>query len=371
MTVVLGMRVKELRVFTATLHYHEPFRIALGESVEQENVVVVLVADDGTHGYGEASASPRIVGDTPATVVQTLRRIAPVVIGADVFNFEGIIERILKVKGSPSSKAAVDMALHDLWGKALGRPLYRLLGGYRDKIETDVTVGIKKPEEMAASAERIVREGFKIVKIKVGTKPEQDIERVRMVREAVGEKVRLRVDANQAWSVSEALKALRAIERFHPEFVEQPVNAEDIKGLAKVNAESDIPIMADESMHTPQDAVRLVTERAADMFNIKLMKSSGIHEAHKIAAIADSAGIPCMVGCMAESNVGISGALHFVLAHRSIQYADLDCDLLLREKIVRRGGAQVSEGLREPTLASGLGIIDLNAELLKHVFTAD
>ncbi len=349
--------------------YKEPFRIALGSSAKHVNILLELEAADGTRGYGEGSAAPRITGDTPESVVSTLKSLAPIVLGTDVFKIEGTVDRILKIKGSPAAKAAVDMALHDLWGRALGRPLYRLLGGYRDRIETDITIGIKKPSEMAISAKRAVAEGFKIIKIKVGTKPHEDIERVQRVREAVGEKVRLRVDANQAWSTRQAVETIQTIEKFNPEFVEQPVKAEDVKGLAAVTHKVQVPIMADESVHTPADALRLVKENAADMFNIKLMKSSGIHEARKIAAIADAAGIPCMVGCMAESNVGITGALHFVLANRIIQFADLDCDLLLAEKAVLLGGAQISGGVREPALGSGLGIAELDQSLLKLVFS--
>ncbi len=363
------MKVESLRVYRAPMSYREPFRIALGGSTEQVNIILELMADDGTLGYGEGSASPRIVGDTPETVVKTIRALARGVIGSDVFALEATIERILKVQGSPSAKAAVDMALHDLWGRALGRPLYKLLGGYRDKMETDITIGIKKPAEMATSARRAVKQGFKVIKVKVGTRPEEDVECVRRIREAVGEKVRLRVDANQAWGVRQAVQIIGRIEKFHPEFVEQPVKAEDVKGLGTVARRVDVPVMADESMHTPADALCIVKERAADMFNIKLMKSSGIHEARKIAAIADAAGIPCMVGCMAESNVGITGALHLALAHRIIQYADLDCDLLLKERTVRLGGARLENGLREPALSSGLGILELNENLLKPAFS--
>lgn len=364
------MRVESFRVFRCPMTYKEPFRIALGRSVQHVNVILELEAEDGTRGYGEGSAAPRITGDTPESIVSTLRTLSPVVVGTDVFNIEGTVEKILKVRGSPSAKAAVDMALHDLWGRALGRPLYRLLGGYRDRIETDITIGIKKPAEMAVSAKHAVEQGFKIIKIKVGTSPWEDVERVRSVRETVGEKIRLRVDANQAWSVRQAVEVIGRMEKFHPEFVEQPVKADDVKGLAMVSREVEVPVMADESVHTSTDALRLVREKAANMFNIKLMKSSGIHEARKIASIADAAGIPCMVGCMAESTVGITGALHFVLANRIVQYADLDCDLLLAEKAVNIGGAQIIDGVREPTLASGLGIIALNEKLLKHVFTA-
>jgi L-Ala-D/L-Glu epimerase / N-acetyl-D-glutamate racemase len=363
------MKVESFRVYRCPMTYKEPFRIALGSSADHVNIVLELEAEDGTHGYGEGSAAPRITGDTPESVVSTLRSLASAVIGIDVFNIEGTVDRILKIKGSPAAKAAVDMALHDLWGRALGRPLYRLLGGYRERIETDITIGIKKPAEMAASAKRAVAEGFKIIKVKVGTKPQEDIERVRRIRDAVGERIRLRVDANQAWSVREAVETIERIERFNPEFIEQPVKAENVKGLAAVAGKVEVPIMADESMHTPADALRLVKENAADMFNIKLMKSSGIHAARKIAAIADAAEIPCMVGCMAESTVGITAALHFVLAHRIIQYADLDCDLLLTERAVRLGGAQIKDGVREPTLASGLGIIELDRSFMKPVFS--
>src|SRR5713101_7899539 len=127
------MRIASFRVFRCPMTYIEPFRIALGENTRHVNIILEMEADDGTRGYGEGSAAPQITGDTPETVVSTLRSLATLVVGSDVFNLEGTVERILKIKGSPSAKAAVNMALHDLWGRALGRPLYRLLGGYRER----------------------------------------------------------------------------------------------------------------------------------------------------------------------------------------------------------------------------------------------
>jgi L-alanine-DL-glutamate epimerase-like enolase superfamily enzyme len=268
------------------------------------------------------------------------------------------------VAGNPSAKAAIDIALHDIFGKTVGKELYRVLGGYRTEVLTDITLSIKSPKEMARDAVRAIKKGFKALKVKVGVNPEEDIERIRLIREAVGEKIEIRIDANQGWTPKQAIEVLNKIEKFNIQFAEQPVPAEDLKGLIEVKRNSPIPIMADESVHLPEDALRLIRAEAVDLINIKLMKSGGIHKAVKIAAIAEAAGIPCMIGCMGESEIGIAAGAHLAAAVKNIQYADLDSDLLLKDKLVTKGGTKVKNSIRTFSKQNGLGIRELNSKIL-------
>jgi L-alanine-DL-glutamate epimerase-like enolase superfamily enzyme len=255
------------------------------------------------------------------------------------------------------------MALYDILGKTGRKPLFMLMGGYRSEVMTDITLGIKSPKEMAKDSLIAVQKGFKALKVKVGTNPSEDVERVKMVREAVGSDVELRVDANQAWTPKEAMDVLTEISKCNVEFVEQPVSAEDVRGLASVRKHSSIPVMADESVHSPADALRLIRSEAVDMINIKLMKSGGIHKARKIVEVAEAAGVPCMIGCMSESELGITAAVHLAAAMRNIRYADLDSDLLLRDKLVKNT-LKVENSVRPLSSLPGLGVKEIDQKRL-------
>jgi L-alanine-DL-glutamate epimerase-like enolase superfamily enzyme len=239
-----------------------------------------------------------------------------------------------------------------------------LMGGYRTEVLTDLTLGIKSPKEMVRDAVKAVKKGFKALKVKVGVNPAEDVERIRLIREAVGGDIQIRIDANQGWIPKQAIEVLSRVEKFNIKFAEQPVPAEDIKGLIKVKKNSPIPIMADESVHSPEDALRLIQAEAVDLINIKLMKSGGILKGRKIADIAEAAGVPCMIGCMGESAIGISAGAHLAAAVKNIQYADLDSDLLLKDKLAKKGGTKVKNSMRTFSKQYGLGIKELDQRLL-------
>ncbi|MGB9777917.1 MAG: enolase C-terminal domain-like protein, partial [Candidatus Bathyarchaeales archaeon] len=162
----------------------------------------------------------------------------------------------------------------------------------------------------------------------------------------------------------QAIEALNKMEKFNIQFAEQPVPAENMKGLIEVKRNSPIPIMADESIHSPQDAIRLIKAEAVDLINIKLMKSGGILKGRKIAEIAEAAGIPCMIGCMGESEIGIAAGAHLAAAVKNIKYADLDSDLLLRDKLVKKGGTKVKNSMRTFPKQNGLGIKEIDEKML-------
>lgn len=357
--------IEQIEVYAVTLTYREPFVIAPSTTSESHNIIAKIVTDYDVVGWGESSPSKRVTGETVETVVAAFDKFGPKLVGHCPLRIEHDFEVMDEaVAGNSAAKAAIDIALHDVLGKTAGKPLFRLIGGYRTEVLTDITLSLKTSKEMALDALRAVDKGFKALKVKVGVNPAEDVERVKMVREAVGNSVLLRVDANQGWTKTQALEALDKMEKFDIQFVEQPVLAEDIKDLAFVRRNSPIPIMADESVHSPADALRLIRAEAADMFNIKLMKCGGILQARKIASVAEAAGLPCMVGCMSESGIGIAGAAHFAAAVRNVKFADLDSDLLLKENLVEEGGVGIKDSVRVFSKYHGLGIKELDSNLL-------
>ncbi|UCE43479.1 MAG: dipeptide epimerase [Candidatus Bathyarchaeota archaeon] len=359
------MSIQQVRLHSVRLRYHEPFRIATSTSLESHNIIVRITTDSGIVGIGEASPSKRVTHETPKTVTEVLDKITPKLIGMSPLRIEQIIEMMDKrVLENPSAKAAIDIALHDILGKTANTPLFKLIGGFRKTVMTDLTLGIKKPEEMAEDALRAVRRGFKALKVKVGVDPEEDFERILRIRRAVGSNTIIRIDANQGWTVDQAIKTLERLGRFNIELAEQPVAADDIEGLAEVRKNSTIPVMADESVHSPEDALALIRQDAVDLINIKLMKSGGIHKAKKIAAIAEAAGVPCMIGCMGESTVGISAGVQLAAAIKNVKYADLDSDILISDKLVLEGGAELEASQRIPPEKPGLGVTKLDEKIL-------
>jgi L-alanine-DL-glutamate epimerase-like enolase superfamily enzyme len=326
---------------------------------------VKIITDYDAIGWGESSPSKRVTGETAATVLKTLDKIAPKLIGLCPLRIEHDIEVMDSVvKQNPAAKAAIDIALHDILGKTCHKPLFMLMGGYRTEVLTDITLSIKTPKEMAKDAAKAAERGFKALKVKVGVNPVEDVERIRLIRNAVGKDMQIRIDANQGWTRQQAIEVLNKIAKFNIQFVEQPVPAEDLKGLISVRKNSLVPVMADESVHSPEDAVRLIQAEAIDLINIKLMKTGGILKARKIAAIAEAAGIPCMIGCMSESEIGIAAGAHLAAAVRNIQYADLDSDILLKDKLVTKGGVKVKNSMRTFAKEYGLGIREIDNRLL-------
>lgn len=359
------MGIEWIEVYRTVLNYYEPFRISAGASAESCNIIVKMFTDYGVIGWGESSPSKRVTGETPETVVKVLDRIAPRLIGMCPLRIEQIVDVMdERVASNPSAKAAVDLALHDILGKTVRKPLFRLMGGFREEVLTDLTLGIKSPEEMAEDAYKAVKKGFKALKVKVGVNPKEDVERIKLIRKRVRSDVAIRIDANEGWTPTQAVEVLKELERFNVEFAEQPVQAEDLEGLARVKEESTIPVMADETVHSPEDAMQLIQRDAVDLINIKLMKSGGIWKARKIAAVAEAAGIDCMIGCMGESNLGISAATHLAAAVKNIKYADLDSDLLIKDKLVLRGGTQLEASKRVPPERPGLGVTKIDEKLL-------
>lgn len=356
------MKIESIQLKHISIPLKKTFKTALRTVDSAENTVVLIRTDDGKVGFGEAPPTKAITGETNESIRAAIRKyIAPTLIGQDISNLEEIQYRIQNaVEGNFSAKAAIDMAVYDLVAKRMDVPLYQYLGGYRNKVETDITISINEPEEMEADAVKAAEQGFSALKLKVGIDPVKDIERVSRIRKAVGNSMKIRLDANQGWEVDEAIRVILKLEDMDldVELVEQPVKAHDFEGLKKVKDNVNTVIMADESLFSPNDALKLLHMQAADLLNIKLMKCGGIYNALKIISIAETYGIECMLGSMIESKISLTAAAHLAAAKRIITRVDLDAAILLAEDPVV-GGFHKAIPWFTLDESPGLGITDV------------
>ncbi len=356
--------ITSVEVFPLNMALKQVMKIALATPFTADNVLVRLRTADGVVGYGESSPFSAVMGETQASDLVLAKNLAAIVRGRDPFTLPQILDAMIGFSPtSPGITAAFEMALWDICGKIAGQPVYRLLGASRESFETDQTVYLDAAEIMSAKAKEIAGRGFKNVKVKLGETPESDIARVRMVRDAVGPGVALRVDANQGWAVADAIRALRGVDQYRVQFCEQPVPYWDWAGLKQIRNSVPVPIMADESVHSPHDAITGVREAAIDMINVKLMKTGGILQAVRLAHIAAAANLPCMLGCMNETRIALTAAAHVVMSQEIIRYADLDAFLEHQTDPVT-GGMQVKAGVATLPDAPGLGV-DVDPAFLK------
>lgn len=322
------MKIKSIKTGLINIPLITPFTTSLRTVDAIEDVIVCIETVEGVVGYGEAPPTAVITGDTIGSIRTAIHDfIAPALCGMDIEDLDEVLHRLGScIQKNTSAKAAVDMAIYDLYAKSLNRPLYKILGGNKSKIETDITISLNSIEHMVKDSTNAVNNGFTILKIKVGKDGRKDLERVRAIRNEVGPNVKLRVDANQGWNVKEAIKIIASMEDalLDIELVEQPVNAHDFYGMKYITNHTLTPILADESVFGPMDAVRILEEHAADMINIKLMKTGGIYEALKICSLAEMYNVKCMLGCMLESKISVSAAAHLACAKSVITAIDLD-----------------------------------------------
>lgn len=286
------------------------------ESRSQAHVLVRLRDEDGRTGYGEASPLPSFTGETGESIVLQLREtFLPLVVGQDPFDVHAVHERLEILPQNTSAKCAIDLALHDLMGRAAGLPVTALLGGrVRERAPVTVALGIESIERTVADAVAAVQRGVGTVKLKVGGDADTDVQRVRAVRDAVGPRARIRVDANQGYEVPSAIRVLSRIADADIELVEQPVAAWDLAGMAAVRRAVGVPVMADESLHTLRDAQRLIELDAADIFAVKLIKTSGLTQARAITLLAAAHRIGVVVISPYETEIGCAASLALALA---------------------------------------------------------
>ena len=353
------MKITEVRIGRISVPLRVPFKTALRRVDSVEDVIVEIHTDTGAVGYGEAPPTGVITGDTTGAIIGALKdHIIKTIIGRDVDDFEALTDSVQKcIIHNSSAKAAVDMALWDLYGQLYNIPVYKLLGGSKDKIVTDITISVNSPEEMARDAITAINRGYDTLKVKVGVNPKLDVERLSAIRNAIGASAKLRIDANQAWKPQEAVRILNQMQEqgLDIELVEQPVIAHDIEGLKYVTERSYVPVLADESVFSPLDAMKIIQSGAADLINIKLMKCGGITPALKIADAASIMGVECMLGCMLEAKVSVNAAVHVACARSIITKIDLDGPVLCSEDPII-GGSIFDEKDITVSKAPGLGI---------------
>ncbi len=308
------MIIRDIQTGSISLPLARPFKTALRTVERVEDVAVRILTDTGEVGYGEAPPTAVITGDTTGSILCAIRDfIRPSLLGMDIEDMEGIQRKLHScILHNTSAKAAVDMALYDLWAKRWNAPLWKLLGGSKPTFETDITISVNPVDEMVADSLDAVRRGFHILKVKVGKEGKKDVERIAAIRKAIGPDVLIRVDANQGWDPRQSVAIISAMEDkgLDIELVEQPVKATDLDGLRYVTQRVQTPILADEAVFSPADGMKIITTGAADLINIKLMKTGGIWQALKLCAIAQSHGVRCMTGCMLESKLAVTAAAH-------------------------------------------------------------
>lgn len=322
------MKITKIEIYKYSIRM-EPFTISRGTMEYADNVLVVVHTQSGFQGFGECSPFPSIVGETQATGIALAREMAPVWIGKNAMEIKNRMEELDHFCAKNYTiKSAFDMALYDLASQFEGVPLYHFLGGTPKAIRTDITIGIGPLDKMIQEGKRFVEKGAQEIKVKVGTDPELDIQRIRTLRQHIGNQVKIRIDANQGWSFSQAVHVLTALESEQVEFCEQPMHAIDDRLLPLLRSKTRVPIMGDESCYLAGDAVNLAESEACDMINIKLAKSGGILEALQIHEVAKKHQIPCMIGGMLESRLALTANLHLAYACDHIKFYDLDSPLL-------------------------------------------
>jgi len=353
------MKITDIRLGKISVPLRVPFKTALRTVESVEDIIVEIHTDTGNIGYGEAPPTGVITGDTTGSIIGAIKdHIKKSLIGKNIEEFENIMitlnECILK---NTSAKAAVDIALWDLYGQLYNAPIYKLLGGRRKSITTDITISVNNPEEMVRDSIEAVKRGYDTLKVKVGKDSKKDIERLEAIRKAIGTDINIRIDANQGWKPKEAVHILRSMEDkgLNIEFVEQPVTAHDLDGLKYVKDNIAIPVLADESIFSPVDALKILEMGAADLINIKLMKTGGIYNALKICSIAELYGVECMIGCMLEAKISVNAAVHLACGKGIITKIDLDGPALCSEDPVI-GGSVFNEKQITVSEEPGLGI---------------
>jgi o-succinylbenzoate synthase len=357
------MKITDIQFGTLRVPLKTPFKTALRTVDKIEDIVVMIRTDTGHTGYGEAPATAVITGDTHGSIVEAIRHyIWPRVLGQEVANINRLTQLIQgAMEKNSSAKAAVEIAIYDLWGQLYEAPLYKLLGGGDPLITTDITISVDYIDKMVADSIAAVGRGFESLKIKVGKDIGVDIERIKAVYNAVEGRALLRLDANQGWTAKQAVFALQSLEDagVHLELVEQPVKAQDLNGLKYVTERVHTPIMADESVFGPTEVIELIRMRAADIINIKLMKTGGISNAIRIADIASMYGVECMIGCMLETGISVAAAVHVAVAKSdAITKIDLDGPSLCAFNPID-GGVNFNDSEISVTEAPGLGIREI------------
>jgi L-Ala-D/L-Glu epimerase len=358
MQPITEILITQIQIFKYSIPMH-PFTIATGTMDYAQNILIKVYCNNGIIGYGECSAFPMIVGETQNTCNEMAKDFAAIWIGKNALQIEERMEELHAAAAKNTTiKSAFDMALFDIASLNANMPLYQYLGGTKKEMLSDITVGISTPEIMAAEALGYVKKGATILKIKLGKgNASMDVERIKQIRAAIGSTPKIRIDANQGWSVEDAISTLDALGKYDIEFCEQPMRTYNDAYLPKLVKTSPIKIMADESVYNHHDAISIINAKACDSINIKFAKSGGILEAQKIIEVCTKNNISCMMGGMLESRLALTCFAHFAAANSQIIYYDMDTCMLGHKVDPVIGGVTYCEYTVQLPTGIGLGAI--------------
>lgn len=319
---MIEIKITKVEVFQIDLPLKEPFIISYHTYESMPAIIIKIHTDEGVVGYGESVPDEHVTGESVHSVFASLTyNLIPAILGEDPLNIKLIHELMddaLVQNGA--AKAAIDIACYDILGKTSNLPIYSLLGGRKkERPAIPKVLSILEPETLAQQAKEAIAEGYKEIKMKLGKDPMRDIARVKAVREAVGIDVPIRVDVNQGWkTIQVAREAIRRLAPFNVSWVEQPISQMDVSLFKRLKQTTTIPLMADESMVTPENLRTLIKDESVDYINIKLMKSGGIYPAYQLATQAELFGISCQIGSMVESSIASAAAFHVALSKANI-----------------------------------------------------
>ncbi len=356
-----GQTIRRVSALPVHVPRVAPLKSALGTSVTGSFGIVEVETDEGLVGLGEISMIWN--GDGAALCPMVTQLLGPVLTGHSAFAINRahqiMDEAVQFSRAANPAKAAIDMALYDIAGKALGTPVYNLLGGrVRDWAPLSLSIMIGPINEMVAQAQNAITRGFAGVKVKVGTDPGHDIESVGAIRKELGQQAVIRVDANMGWhSTRQALTQLEALARFNIHSVEQPLPADRIEDLAWLRQRSPMPIMVDESVWGPDDAARVIRAGAADIINVYVSEAGGLRNAACIFAMAEHAGIACTIGSMPELGIGTAAEMHLAVAMPELLGpADVSGILYNKETLIEETTLPIENGRAGAPDRPGLGV---------------
>jgi L-alanine-DL-glutamate epimerase-like enolase superfamily enzyme len=347
-------------------------KMAVATVAHRDSVVVRLHTEEGLVGVGEAVLAPYFTGETQHGAVHAIESLlGPSLVGMDPFDLQAAVQRMERLlHGNPATKAAIDIGLHDLVARALEVPLYKLLGGKtRDRVDSTWYLSAVRPEQVAEEAQAGVEEGFQAVKIKLGAQPAaMDLLRLRALREAVGEEVLIRADANQAWAPTEAIRILTAAADYGLEFIEQPVKRGDIVGMGQVARAVETAVAPDEGLFGAEDALGYIRAGAADGVVMKLIKTGGLLGARRLAAVVGAANLGLhLAGMPGETSICAAAAVHLAVALPILSWGSgiyphsAQCDVVGERLLPVKGAYLPPEG-------PGLGV-ELDEKALAHCRT--
>lgn len=349
--------ISQVEIYKLRIPLIEPFITSLAYETHVENVIVVIRTEKGITGFGECSPYMPVNGESMDTCFIVGQYFAKLLKGKNALKLEELLAAMDKlIYANSSIKSAFDIALHDIIGQHKGVPIYKLYKGKNDKeLVTDYTVSLSDPEKMAADAVKIKNQGYPSIKVKLGATGKKDVERIKLIREAVGKDIPLRIDANQGWNVKEAIETLNELDKYNIEHCEEPIPRWNFMRLKKVKKSSPITIMADESCGDAHDAERLIKLKACDMFNIKVGKAGGVFNGYEIVRLGDKAKMHMQVGAFLESRLGMTASAHLALCSNNIVHCDFDTPLMFSEDIVSGGLTYHANGVMKVPDEPGLG----------------